>query len=370
MGPGTAGAAATGTEARFWYLLAYQDDVPVGAACVTEYALDASVFASRFSQWVVSIVRRVFPCYLKFRATFCGLPISTSGSNVRVVDDADRHRVLKALNDAVERIAGERRSWLVIYKELDAHQAAEFDALSLPGYVKAESLPMNRLVNRFGSLTNLLNAMRSHYRYKIMKSQAKLVANGLTVARISDPDAIRAQYTPELHRLYEHVVGRAKERLEILPREFFLELADRFRERLTLTTISDDERVVGLSWSLFHGTIYRNLFVGVDYERNDHGDVYFNLMIEGIAQGLQSPAEEIYVGQTADDFKSRLGCTPMPRYLFIKATNGFLRWCLLLFKSSILTSPPPVPPRNVFKDARSDSNVESAPSDACAHQSA
>ena len=84
--------------------------------------------------------------------------------------------------------------------------------------------------------------------------------------------------------------------------------------------------MLAFAWSLRHGAIYRNLFVGIDYDQNEESDAYFNLMVEDVAHAMSQPVEEILVGQTADDFKSRLGCTSDPRYLFIKVTNGFIRW--------------------------------------------
>jgi predicted N-acyltransferase len=350
MGTGTAGARSSGVSTEFWYLLAYDEGLPVGAACVTEYPLDTMVFASPLAHRVVGVVRRVLPRYLKFRVTWCGLPISTAGSNLRVAPDADANRVVSALNEAVEAISRERKTWLIVYKELDATEAKRASALEQSGYVRAESLPMNRIVNRFDDFDAMLGAMRSHYRYKIAKSRKKLAASGAIVRRIVGRDAIEAVYTPQLHTMYERVTCRSEHRLEVLPREFFLELAERFPTELILTTIEHDSRVIAFAWSLRLGSVYRNLFVGIDDEENAESDAYFNLMVEDIAHALSEPVDEIWVGQTADDFKSRLGCSSDPRYLFIKLTNGFLSWWFHKMQGTFLTPPPAPPQREVFRD--------------------
>jgi Peptidogalycan biosysnthesis/recognition len=349
MGVGTAGAQASECETLFWYLLAYRDDRPVGAACVTEYPLDATVFASPFNQRVVGMVRRVFPSYLKFRVTFCGLPISTAGSNLRVVDDGESANVVLALNDAIEQIARERKTWLIVYKELDPPEAQLLRPLEAAGFVRGDSLPMNRIINKYAGFAAMLAAMRSHYRYKIAKSRKKFADAGLELQRTTGRAAIEQLYTPSLHAMYECVTRRAEHRLEILPREFFLELAARFPDELILTTITQGGRVLAFAWSLCHAATYRNLFVGINYERSEDTDAYFNLMVEDIAYAMEQPVEQILVGQTADDFKSRLGCLGDPRYLFIKVTSGWLQWCFLKMQSSILTPPPPAPQRDVFK---------------------
>jgi predicted N-acyltransferase len=349
MRAGTVLAHPHACETHFWYLLAYLNDEPVGAACVTEFDVDTMVFASPLAHRVVAKVRRLFPRYLKFRVTFCGLPISIGGSNLRVTAGAEAPQVVRQLNDAIEQISRDRRTWLVVYKELDRHEAELVAPLASADYVRAESLPMNRIARTFDSFHEMLGAMRSHYRYKIIRSRKKFARSGLKLHRLTGREAIEALYTPEVHALYESVTRQAEHRLEILPRQFFLELASRFAEELVFTTISQDARVLAFAWSLRHGGIYRNLFVGVDYERIQETDAYFNLMIEDTAYAMDQPVDEIYVGQSADDFKSRLGCTADPRYVFIKVTNRWLRWWFHKFHDSLLTPPPRGPQRDLFK---------------------
>ena len=149
--------------------------------------------------------------------------------------------------------------------------------------------------------------------------------------------------------MYEKVTRRSEHRLEVLPREFFLELAQRFPGELILTTLRQGTHVIAFAWSLPHGAIYRNLFIGIDDDQNEESDAYFNLMVEDVAHAMSQPVEEILVGQTADDFKSRLGCTSDPRYLFIKVTNGFIRWWFNRFQATFLTPPPAPSQRDVFR---------------------
>lgn len=349
MRAGTPGACESGVDTEFWYLLAYDEGRPVGAACVTEYPLDTMVFASPLAHRVVALVRKVFPRYLKFRVTWCGLPISTAGSNLRVAEGADADAVVAALNRAIERISRRRKTWLAVYKELDAVEAAQVGALANAGYVRAESLPMNRIVRQFESFDAMLRAMRSHYRYKISKSRKKLKAGGVLVCRTQNAAEIAAIYTPALHSMYERVTCRSEHRLEVLPREFFLQLAAQFPGELQLTTLSHDGRVIAFAWSLQHGKTYRNLFIGIDDAENEESDAYFNVMVEDVAHAMSRPVEEILVGQTADDFKSRIGCTTDPRYLFIKVTNGFIRWWFHRFQETFLTPPPAPAQRDVFR---------------------
>jgi predicted N-acyltransferase len=270
-----------------------------------------------------------------------------------VVAGADAAGIVRALNEAIEQIARERKTWLIVYKEPDRREAELLAPLKESGFVQAESLPMNRIVNQFASFAAMLGAMRSHYRYKIARSRKKFANSGLKLTRKTGRAAIEQLYTPALHAMYERVTRRAEHRLEILPREFFMELSARFPDELILTSITQGAEVLAFAWSLRYATIYHNLFVGIDYERNEETDAYFNLMVEDIAYAMEQPVGEIFVGQTADDFKSRLGCTADPRYLYIKVTSRWLQWCFLRMQSLFLTPPPAAPQRDVFKHEQS-----------------
>ena len=60
-------------------------------------------------------------------------------------------------------------------------------------------------------------------------------------------------------------------------------------------------------------------------------------------------AAAVLMGQTADEFKSRLGSTADPRYLLIKVTNPILRWLFRRFEASFLTPSDAPLHRDVFK---------------------
>src|SRR6185369_2185034 len=93
-------------------------------------------------------------------------------------------------------------------------------------------------------------ALKSHYRNDVRRSERKFRAAGLGVAQLSDAEAIRRLYTPEVHRLYEAVVARSSVKLEVLPIEFFHQLTRQLPGLVTVTVITRDDRVVAFNWGL------------------------------------------------------------------------------------------------------------------------
>jgi predicted N-acyltransferase len=221
--------------------------------------------------------------------------------------------------------------------------------LLLLGYTLGESLPMNMFDRKFSDFEQYLAALKAHYRQDVRRSKKKLEKTGFTVARIQGGPELEQMYSEEVHKLYLAVVERAESKLEILPREFFLAMAREFRECISFTYISRGERIVGFNWALRSGQAYRFMFCGIDYKLNEAADLYFNLMYAELDNGLRADVAAIEVGQTADLFKARLGCFPIPLKFYVKATifQGLLR------RSARFLFParPPAPAYDIYKSA-------------------
>lgn len=348
-----------GSEFEYLTFLDEQGD-PIAAACVSQFTLDGAMFFGQSLASVVRLIRKVFPRYLNFRVIMCGMPVSIGASNIRVHAMADPDRLMRSLDQQLRRIAKEKGAWLIVAKEFTDAECAWADQLEEIGYLKAESLPMNTFEHSFSSLDEFLQALRSHYRYKIKRSQKKFAQAGITVERYTDPEEISRLYTEELHQLYIEIVNKAEHRLEILPREFFIELGRQLAPQIVLTLLRQGDEVVAFAWSLHRGTVYRNMFVGVDGEANDRSDAYFNLMLIDMDHALREGATKIYFGQTADTFKSRLGCFADPRSIYVQAVPGWLHWSMVRCQNWIFPPFDSPEQRELFKPVEVPEAVRSS----------
>lgn len=354
MDPRLLGAVQTAAPADngFWYLTFYNAaQEPIAAVCVSLFVIDGAMFAKPWARRVFGGVRWLFPSYLKFRVLFCGLPLSTGCSHLRLAPGVDPAAVMNALDRELNNLRSLQRAWLIVGKEFDSDELGHADHLIRLGYLRVDSLPMNTFRHRYASFDAFLADVRSHYRYKINRSRKKFAKAGLKVEHLSDPDVILRLYTPELHQLYVDVVSKAEHKLEILSHQFFVELARRFGSQVSLTVVRQGERIVAYGWGLKTGDTYRNLFVGIDYAHNDESDIYFNLMMQDLDYGLRQGASPLLVGQTSDVFKSRLGCQAEPRFVYIKATAWWLHWSIRATKEWFFPPFAPPPPRDILKPA-------------------
>ena len=171
----------------------------------------------------------------------------------------------------------------------------------------------------------------------------------MRVETLVDPQEIVPLYTDDVHRLYEDVVERAEHKLEVLPAEFFRQLARRLPGEVSLTVIRQQERIVAFAWGLMRGGTYHNLFIGVDYSLNTDTDLYFNTMLRAIDWALQKGASDIFVGQSADDFKARIGCYQRPRFIYLKPPNRLFQPIFRLIARFVFSAPPAPAQHDLFK---------------------
>jgi len=217
---------------------------------------------------------------------------------------------------------------------------------------------MHVFTEPFEDFDHYLASLNSHYRYDIRRSLKKLTHADMKVVRWTDPETIRKLYTEELHQLYYAVVERSENKLEVLPLTFFHELTRQFPQQLALTGLVRDNQIHAFNWSLNTESGYQFMFCGMDYSIIHQADLYFNLMYAELGYALQSGARDIEVGQTAAQFKIRLGCTQRPLYIFIKGVGLFTKLLLKLCFRFLFPARQDMEPADIYNSKYKASVIE------------
>ncbi|HEX4000052.1 MAG TPA: GNAT family N-acetyltransferase [Pirellulales bacterium] len=334
---------------KCWSLLVYAGARPVAAACLSLFPADAAIVAADWSKRLTERIRRVCPNYLRFNVLFCGLPVSANQGHLVFAADADRPQVVRLIDRQMRTLAKEHRAKILIFKEFDEktfHDSAELSAL---GYLGVESTAVSTLDCNFANFDGWLAAMRSRYRKEIIRNQQKFQAAGFRI-EVVEPGMAAERYTDEVHRLYEAVVNRSQMKLEVLPPEFFREIARRFSEEFLLMLAYDGERIIGFVSAILTPRSPSSLFLGVDYERNAEGFIYYNLFYAYLREILDAQTERIEFGANSEDFKARLGCRQRRNYMYVAATN-WLRWPLRWFAKVLFPRVKLHEPKHIFNRA-------------------
>ena len=319
-----------------------------GSFCT--FPIDLNLLADGFSRRITEILSKTVPSLMRKKIVLCGLPVSVGAKHLAMVPGAQHKDVLRAMHEMAVSLARREHAPYIVFKEFPDGDRPRIDFMRELGYRRFSSPAMNTFGRQFTDIDSYLAALRSRYRQCVRKSMDKSRAGNLRYERLTDTGTIISLYTPSLHRLYEAVALSSKHRLELLPLSFFQCLARRLPGLVGLTLVHSGDSVVAFNWNLFHGGIYHFLFAGLDYELNSRYDLYFNLMYAEMDYAFRAGSEKIEFGQTADDFKIRLGCIQEQRYFYIKAVGPVASLILKVAGNLLLPEPPPPPTHHVFRD--------------------
>jgi len=341
--------ADSGSFKKFRHVIVYgAGEEPVACASFSLFPLDMTdVVSPSMARFIKGLPR---PLSRLFRPliVICGLPVSLGQSTVAFTAGCDVNEAVFLLDETASRLSDEASAQLILFKEFDVHDAQTLDVLRTRGYSRLETPAVNVFDTIFNSFDEYCEALKSRYRNKIRHSMRKLSAAGAQVQVLTDPGEILSRYTEEVHQLYLAVVAKAEFKLEVLTIEFFRELVRQFPARVELVVIEREGRIVAFNWTFRTQIAYHFLFAGVDYRLNRQLDLYFNIMFAAFAAGLRTGLGKIEVGQTADEFKARLGCTQRRLYAFARGT----RWdtaCLIRYGQRFFLPMRAAPSFNIFK---------------------
>jgi predicted N-acyltransferase len=337
-------------QARFAHAVLYDDRRPVACASFCAFPIDFTLLADGLARRITDIISKPLPSLMRRTIVFCGLPVSVGARHLAIAPGARHEEALRALHEIAVSFARRERAPYVVFKEFSASDRPTMDFLQEVGYRRFSSPAMNTFGHRFSDMESYTAALRSRYRQCVRKSLAKSRAAGLRYERLTDTGAILSLYRPALHRLYEAVALSSAHRLELLPLPFFHGLARRLPGRVGLTLVYAEDRVVAFNWNLLDGETYYFLFAGLDYDLNPSLDLYFNLMYAEMDCAFRAGAETLVFGQTADDFKMRLGCHQERRFFYVASTGRGTALVLRAAGAFLLPEPPQWATHRVFRD--------------------
>jgi hypothetical protein len=362
MDPRFIGAVeASLTQCRFWYLVVSDDDGHTAAcAAVCGMSVDLTDFAD---PWLASFLRRVplMGRLRRLRMMLCGLPGSPGGKSLGLLSGSSAAPALAAIDATITRLAIEAAMDVIVYKELSEEDLAAMSPLLEHEYVRLVLPPTHLFTCRFADFPEYCVALKARYRTKVNRSLRKVAKAGIATTVLNDPDEIMRVYTDEVHAMYVAVVARSDVKLEVLPIDYFRELARRLTGELDLIVLSREARVLAFGWAVRDGSIYRLLYAGFDHGLNEEHDLYFNLFYAGFDRAFRSGAAIIDAGQTATVFKAQMGCSSRPLHAYAKGLGPLMSRFFRYAAGLLVVAKPAEPERQVYNSRYLEQAVESVP---------
>lgn len=311
-------------QCRCWFVI-FRDESqqPVAAACLGRFEVDALETTRPTSRAIAHRIRRAFPGYMRFGVLFCGLPLPSGASHVRWIRGVDRAELTASLDALLQRLAKEHRARLIVVKELGEREMDDLGSFTDRRYLRGEIPCAYELRHDFASFDEYFHALQSGYRKQITRSQKRFRRAGASIEVVTG-ETIAERFTNEIHSLYLATRDRAEYRMETLPAEFFREVGRRFGDDASLTLLCIGERVAGWTFGIVVGREYHDLYIGIDYALNGDADVYFNLYYHDLDRVFRCGCTCVHLGQTSDEFKTRLGCEPRELSFYVRASSSLV----------------------------------------------
>jgi Acetyltransferase (GNAT) domain len=335
---------------RFWYIVVHDDTGrAVACACLTAMTVDLDDLADPRLASVIRIMPAMLSRFRELKLFICGVLGAPGEKGLALAEPNISPQVLPLLDDVIGKLAAQTGADAIVYKEFEQDDLGWMQPLLALGYRRIPTPPMHVFPPSFPDFAQYCAALKTRYRQQINRSTRKLQHSGIAQSVLTEPDDILRVYTPEVHALYDQMAAKAEVKLEVLPIEFFRQLAVRLGGQVDLIAFARDGRIIAFGWCLYDASTYHMLYAGLDYRLNDEFDLYFNLMYAGLDRALRKRVAKIQVGQTANAFKARIGCHSEPLYVFAKGRGPVMSRIVRYGANFLVAQKPAIPPPDIFK---------------------
>lgn len=321
--------ASMGAPAKYWFATFYDAaSQPVACACYALYLVDGGIFLPPGVQSWFNTIRKVWRSFFQFKVLLQGLPVTTGESQLAVVPGVEMTKLAPLLDEIACKLARAEGSNFISVKELDESSAALLAPLENHGYRRADSVLTWTLKSEFASFDDYYNTRTKRTRANMRKYMKRFEDAGLRFKHVKGGEGADVLYTDDVHELYMAVFRRAAVKFEVLPAEFFREVARQMSDDSRFTFVYQGDKIVGYVLGLNSPHTHFLLLCGMDYNLNAQSDLYFNLLYRALEFAIADRTPFIRVGASADEFKKRLGSTSKRLYFYVKSPNAIVRWIL------------------------------------------
>ncbi len=290
----------------------------VAHACVyqldTDFAQLMPAPVRRLAAWV----RRRWPGVLAARVTECGSPL-VAGTSLSVADGCSRHAVMGAIETAMRGIARRTGSTLLVLRDFEAADCAEYDFLRTRGYKRVCNLPLARIEVRWPSYDAYLAAMRGRYRKDLRRRLRRAARDGRTVARRSEFAGDAPRWAAQAAYV---VAGTRGFKRETVNAAYYANMARLPAAARTLLTLERNGR------PLAHGLVLADAehtvatFFG--REPGNASGEWFQLMDAVVADAIARGSRRVELGLGSYEAKALFGAELVPLYVYTCSTRRWL----------------------------------------------
>ena len=238
---------------------------------------------------------------------------------------------IKELYNASEAIrknldARGRKVHLVIFKDFNPIAAADFEMAEFKPFFLFSTQPNMVLTfreqwkNFDNYIADLTKRYRDHYKRARKKSDG-LVKKKMSVADIELHNDI-------IHKLYLTVARNAPFNTFYLPKEHFILLKMKLKDRFLFYGYFEGDNLVGFNTLIKNGSDIDTYFLGYSEDCQREKMLYLNMLYDMIGYSINKGFRKIILARTALEIKSSVGAVPEKMIGYIRHTDPIFNYFL------------------------------------------
>ncbi|MGR8950728.1 MAG: GNAT family N-acetyltransferase [Gammaproteobacteria bacterium] len=314
---------ASVNDAQYFYPVVFDNEEIVAHCCVYTISTDFRQMLPRFAQSLVTLCRRIFNDFLIIRVTECCSPLVADHS-MSTIDDPTRPALIARLGQAIEDLARQENSPLIVIRDFLQEDREIFDVLRQQGFNVVSNMPLARIRVRWDSYDNYLSAMRSRYRKDVKRRLRRAERTGQKVRRIENFGDLASTWVKQAAVVFENTKGFKREQLA---RSYYENVNSELPQQSELLAIERDGALVA------HGMLVNDeKNTTATYFGRDPGkpnSEWFQLMNEVIRIGIDRKSKYINLGLGSYDAKANVGADVEPLFVYSKSRyrliNGLMK---------------------------------------------
>ena len=131
-----------------------------------------------------------------------------------------------------------------------------------------------------------------------------------------------------LYQMYKSVMQTAGFNMVTLHENYIVKLKENLGDQLSVTGYYLNGEIVGYRTNIVNNNEIEAHFLGYDQTYNKEYQLYMNMLLDSLKQGIEAKVQRVVYARTAMEIKSTIGAIPEDLYCYIRANNKLMN-CLM-----------------------------------------
>ncbi len=274
-------------------------------------------FDSFFKRYkILSLIERALLNH-RFRLLFCGSLFSVNAPGYFFTDN---RLSVKERFDILQRSAAQILKTLpkceMIFKDVDSEFQTFFIENRYTSFDDDVTMTMH-LDPSWNSIEDYVSSLKHKYAQrvrKVIRAASSIERHELSLGEI-------ITHAEDINRLFHQVVNKQRIRLGIPDSRYFIEMKRNKPLTFSMCGYFIDKQMVGFASYLVNHKNDELHYIGMDYKFNRMYQLYYNILIDGIAKAIDNKIQILELGRTAREAKSVMGASPIVFQSYIRFRN-------------------------------------------------